>query len=264
MRKHLLLMLLLICSSAVYAQTVTGIVKDSGSNPIPGATVIVKDSQNGTITLLDGAFEIKNVKETDVLIFSYMGYETQEVPVNTQTYFDITLQESALAADEVVVVGYGTQKKVLVTGANANIKGDKIDELNPTTAMEALQGTVPGLSVTRNSGAPGAGTSVTIRGMGTIGDSNPLYIVDGVSVSNIDYLNPSDIESIDVLKDAASAAIYGSRAANGVVLVTTRKGTKSRDGSTSTTVTYDGYLGIQNNYKQLETLNAQEYMFIMD
>src|SRR5690606_1365515 len=144
--------------------------------------------------------------------------------------------------------------------ANLNVKGEDIAELNTTTAMEALQGVAPGVSITRNSGQPGAGTKVTIRGLGTIGNSNPLYIVDGVAVGNIDYLNSSDIESIDVLKDAASAAIYGSRAANGVVLVTTHKG---RQGSKAK-VQYDTYYGFQKIYKNLSPLNAQEYMFIMD
>ncbi|MFI3288520.1 MAG: TonB-dependent receptor [Rikenellaceae bacterium] len=265
MKKHLLLILFALCTTWGYAQKVKGVVTDSDSNPLIGVTVIVKDSPtNGAATQFDGTFELQNVKSSDVLVFSYLGYETQEIEAGSQTILDITLYPSLLDLEEVVVVGYGTQKKALVTGANANIKGDKISELNPTTAMEALQGTVPGLSITRNSGAPGAGTSVTIRGMGTIGNSDPLYIVDGVAVSNIDYLNPSDIEAIDVLKDAASAAIYGSRAANGVVLVTTKKGTKSSDGSTSSTITYDGYIGIQNSYKELETLNAQEYMFIID
>src|SRR5690606_30435753 len=144
--------------------------------------------------------------------------------------------------------------------ANLNVKGEDIAELNTTTAMEALQGVAPGVSITRNNGQPGAGTKVTIRGLGTIGNSSPLYIVDGVSVGNIDYLNSSDIESIDVLKDAASAAIYGSRAANGVVLVTTHKGKNSRHAH----VQYDTYYGFQNIYKNVSPLNAQEYMYIMD
>ncbi|MFI3322136.1 MAG: TonB-dependent receptor [Rikenellaceae bacterium] len=253
-----------VLNVSLFAQSSSaqGRVVDEFGEAVIGATVIIDGTYKGTITDADGKFLLEGVESDAMLNFSYIGMVPQTVAASTN--MNVVMVIDALVTEEVVVVGYGTQKKTLVTGANSNIKGDKIDELNPTTAMEALQGTVPGLSITRNSGAPGAGTSVTIRGMGTIGNSDPLYIVDGVSVSNIDYLNPSDIEAIDVLKDAASAAIYGSRAANGVVLVTTKKGTKSRDGSTSTSITYDGYFGIQNNYKELETLNAQEYMFIMD
>ncbi|HSO78508.1 MAG TPA: SusC/RagA family TonB-linked outer membrane protein, partial [Bacteroidales bacterium] len=173
---------------------------------------------------------------------------------------NVKMADAPTDLDELVVIGYGVQKKALVTGANLNVKGDQIAELNTSTAMEALQGIATGISVTRNSGAPGAGTKATIRGLGTIGNSAPLYIVDGVSVGNIDYLHSSDIESIDVLKDAASSAIYGSRAANGVILVTTKKGVKGA----APVITYDFYYGMQNIYKKLPALNAQEYMFIMD
>ncbi|MFI3332768.1 MAG: TonB-dependent receptor [Rikenellaceae bacterium] len=265
MKKHLLLLLFVFSAIAAHAQKITGVVTDSDSNPILGASVTVENSPAiGTTTNVDGSFELNGIKSQDVLVFSYIGYATQEVAVGSRTSFNIVMESTAVDMDDVVVIGYGTQKKALLTGANANVDGDAIAEMKPSSAMEALQGVVPGLSITRNSGSPGAGTIVTIRGMGTIGDSSPLYIVDGVSVSDINYLNPSDIESIDVLKDAASAAIYGSRAANGVVLVTTKKGKASADGTLTANVTYDGYLGIQNAYKQLETLNAQEYMFIID
>ena len=193
------------------------------------------------------------------LRFSFIGMTPVEVTVTSST-INVTLEEAPTDLDEVVVIGYGTQKKALVTGANLNVKGEQIAELNTSTAMEALQGIATGISVTRNSGEPGAGTKATIRGLGTIGNSAPLYIVDGVAVGNIDYLNASDIESIDVLKDAASSAIYGSRAANGVILVTTKKGIKG----SAPVITYDFYYGVQNIYKTLPALNAQEYMFIMD
>src|SRR5690606_41025954 len=141
-----------------------------------------------------------------------------------RSIIDVNLAPDITSLDEVVVIGYGERKKALVTGANIRQDGAKLQALNTSSAMEALQGITPGVSISRNSGQPGAGTKVRIRGIGTIANSNPLYIVDGVPVGNIDYLAPSDIESFDVLKDAASAAIYGSRGANGVVLVTTRKG----------------------------------------
>lgn len=257
-RNILFLAMLLLCAVG-YAQSISGTVSDA-AGPLPGANVIVKGTSNGVSTDFDGMYTIDNVPEDAILVFSSLGFISQEVPVNGQTTIDILLEEDMETLEEVVVVGYGVQKKKLTTGANVNVKGEDIKALNTSTAMEALQGVTPGVSVTRNSGQPGAGTRVTIRGMGTIGNSNPLYIVDGIAVGNIDYLSPSDIESIDVLKDAASAAIYGSRAANGVVLVTTVKGKKGKSAS----VTYDAFFGLQNIYKNLEPLNAQQYMYIMD
>lgn len=260
MRKILLLLLTLSCYIQLFSQEITGVVSDNTGEPIIGATVALKGKAVGSLTDIDGKYSIKVDNSNDVLVFSYVGYIRQEIKVGNQKQINVVLIESAKELDEVVVVGYGVQKKALLTGANTNIKGDKITEVKPTTAMEALQGVAPGLSITRNSGAPGSGTKVTIRGMGTIGNSDPLYIVDGVAVGNIDYLSPSDIQSIDVLKDGASTAIYGSRAANGVILVTTKRGEKNA----SPTISYDGYFGVQNIYKKLPTLNAQEYMYIID
>src|SRR5690606_17594087 len=227
--------------------------------PLPGANVVIQGTTTGALTDFDGNFSIQAARG-DVLVISFLGFNPQEVVVGEANNIQITLTEDAATLDEVVVVGYGTQRSALVTGATSNVSGEDIAALNTGTAMEALQGVVAGVSVTRNSGAPGAGTRITIRGLGTIGNSNPLYIVDGVAVGNIDYLNPSDIESINVLKDAASAAIYGSRAANGVVLVTTVKGRRNRPAQ----ISYDTYYGLQNIYKNLDPLNAQEYMYIMD
>ena len=259
--KNYLMMLLIFAVSSVWAQTeiITGTVVDDSGMPLPGANVIIEGTTTGTLTDFDGNFSIEAARG-DVLLISFLGYETQEVVVGDANEVLITLMQDAAALDEVVVVGYGTQKSALVTGATSNVSGEDIASLNPGTAMEALQGVVAGVNVTRNSGAPGAGTRITIRGLGTIGNSNPLYIVDGVAVGNIDYLNPSDIESINVLKDAASAAIYGSRAANGVVLVTTVKGRSNR----AAQISYDTYYGVQNIYRNLDPLNAQEYMYIMD
>jgi len=253
---------LLACNVQVFAQekkTITGNVSSPGGETLPGVNVSIKGTTIGTITDIDGNFTLSAVGEEDVLLISFIGYKPQEVPVVGRSTFNFTLEEEMTDLDEVVVVGYGVQKKALVTGANQNVKGEKIAELNTATAMEALQGVAPGVSISRANGQPGAGTEVTIRGMGTINNFGPLYVVDGVVVGDIDYLNASDIESIDVLKDAASAAIYGSRAANGVVLVTTKKGKSGK-----TQVTYDAYYGIQNIYKKPALLNAQEYMQIMD
>ncbi|HEX9825154.1 MAG TPA: TonB-dependent receptor [Flavobacteriaceae bacterium] len=240
--------------------TVTGTVTDNFGQPLPGANVLEKDTANGTQTDFDGNFTLEVSNENAILVISYVGFLKQEISVNGQTNLNIKLIEDVASLEEVVLVGYGTQKKALVTGASVNVKGEDIAALNTGTAMEALQGVAAGVSVTRNNGAPGSGTRITIRGLGTIGNSDPLYIVDGIAVGNIDYLNSSDIASIDVLKDAASAAIYGSRAANGVILVTTVKGKKN----SASKISYDTYYGFQNIYKNLDPLNAQEYMYIMD
>lgn len=257
----LMMFVIIIMNVQVFAQnqiSVTGNVADIKGETLPGVNVFVKGTTNGTITDIDGNFTL-SVQASDVLVVSFVGYKTQEIAVEGQSSFKINLEEDVTDLDEVVVVGYGVQKKALITGANQNLKGDDIVEMNTSTAMEALQGIAPGVSITRADGQPGSSTQVTIRGLGTIGNSKPLYVVDGVVTSSIDYLNPTDIASIDVLKDAASAAIYGSRAANGVVLVTTVKGKQGKP-----KVTYEGYYGVQNMYRKPSALNAQEYMYIMD
>lgn len=261
MKKTVMLFVLAVFAHVLVAQDVTvqGLVTyQADGSPLPGVTIMVVGTNTGVLSGVDGTFSIP-ASMGATLRFSFIGMTPVEVTVTSATV-NVTLADEPTDLDEVVVIGYGVQKKALVTGANLNVKGDQIAELNTSTAMEALQGIATGISVTRNSGAPGAGTKATIRGLGTIGNSAPLYIVDGVSVGNIDYLNASDIESIDVLKDAASSAIYGSRAANGVILVTTKKGVKGA----APIITYDFYYGMQNIYKKLPALNAQEYMFIMD
>ncbi|GAB1855463.1 TonB-dependent receptor [Flavobacteriaceae bacterium MHTCC 0001] len=258
--QKLLLSLTVLGAYFMNAQSVEGTVTNSGL-PLAGVNVIVKGTSKGAVTDFDGTYKINSISTDDILVFSYIGYIEKEVSVNGQSVINVSLEEDISALDEVVVVGYTTQKKALITGANLNVKGETVRELRTTTPMEALQGIAPGVSVSRNNGAPGSGTRIRIRGIGTIGDSNPLYIVDGVPVgNNIDYLNSSDIESIDVLKDAATAAIYGARAANGVVLVTTVKGKKGQ----KPRITYDGFYGLQNIYKNLKPLNAQEYIAIID
>ncbi|KRD59967.1 SusC/RagA family TonB-linked outer membrane protein [Flavobacterium sp. Root935] len=251
----------LLFSAVAFAQdvTVNGTINDESGLPVPGATVLVKGTNKATASDFDGKFQI-SAPSNGVLVISFVGFQTLNETINGRTKINAILTATSQNLNEVVVVGYGTQKKGLITGASTNLKGETIKELNTGSAMEALQGIAPGISITRTNGSPGAGTKVTIRGLGTNGNSNPLYIVDGISVGNIDYLSPSDIESIDILKDAASAAIYGSRAANGVVLVTTVKGKKGR----AARISYDSYFGIQNIYKNLDPLNAQEYMYIID
>ena len=241
----------------LYAQKVTGtVISGSDNEPLIGASVMVQGTKDGTVTDLDGNFTI-DAKNGQTLEVSYLGFITQKVKVNGQK-LNITLQEDKHSLDEVVVVGYGVQKKKLVTGATVQLKGDDIAKLNTTNPLSAMQGQTPGVNIVSTSGQPGAAMSVTIRGLGTVGNSQPLYLIDGVG-GDITTLNPADIESIDVLKDAASAAIYGAQAANGVVLVTTKSG---REGSCK--ITYDGYVGWQTLPRKFEMLNSEQYMQIMD
>lgn len=239
------------------ALTVSGTVTSAADGePLIGATVLVKGTTNGTSTDIDGNYSIKT--ETGaVLVFSYVGMTTREETV-TGPKLDIALLENSEVLEEVVVVGYGVQKKKLVTGATAQIKGDEIAKLNTTSPLQAMQGQLPGVNIASESGQPGSGMKVTIRGLGTVGNASPLYLIDGIG-GDISTLNPADIESIDVLKDAASAAIYGAQAANGVVLITTKQG---REGKAK--VTFDGYFGWQSAPRKMEMLNSEQYMAIMD
>ncbi|MBR5989685.1 MAG: TonB-dependent receptor [Prevotella sp.] len=237
---------------------ITGTVVDA-QGPVIGASVVEKGKTgNGVITDFDGNFTL-SVTPGATIVISYVGYETQEIKVGNQDNFQITLKDDNALLDEVVVVGYGTMKKKLVTGATVQVKGDDIAKLNTTNALEAMQSSTPGVQITQSSTQPGKGYKVYIRGIGTNGDSKPLYVIDGVAGGNLDGINPNDIESIDVLKDAASAAIYGSRAANGVILVTTKQGKAGK-----VELTYNGAMGWSNVYKRPQLLNAQQYMTIYD
>ena len=253
--------LLSVSINSASAQTkISGTVTDASGEALIGVSVVEKGTSNGIVTDLNGSFTL-TVATNATIEARYIGYLPYSFRIIAdRSVYNVTLQEDTKSLDEVVVIGYGVQKKALLTGANANLKGEAISEIKQTSVMEALQGIAPGVNVTRSSGAPGAGTKVTIRGMGTAGNSKPLYIVDGVAVGDINYLSSSDIQSIDILKDAASAAIYGARAANGVVLVTTVKGEKNAPPK----INYDGYYGVQNMYKKPPTLNAQEFMFMIN
>ena len=256
-----LVFLFLLCLfplGALAQGTVKGTVSDAFGDPVIGATVKVQGSNEGTITDFDGNFSIKAASNA-TLIISYIGYTTKEVNLNGQSTVNVTLEEDNTTLEDVVVIGYGTMKKKLVTGATVQVKGEDIAKLNTTNALEAMQSSTPGVQITSASTQPGKGYKVYIRGIGTIGDSQPLYVIDGVAGGNLDGINPNDIESIDVLKDAASAAIYGSRAANGVILVTTKQGKAGK-----IEISYNGAIGWSNAYKRPEMLNAQQFMTIMD
>lgn len=268
MQDRLLKTIALICivvlgfSAHGFAQqtkTLTGTIYGENNETMPGAAIMVKGTSIGTTADADGKFTLKVPTTAKSVTVSFIGMLPQEVTIGTLTQIKVTLLKSTISLDEVVVVGYGVQKKKLVTGATVQIKGDAIQKMNTTSPLTALQSQTPGVIILKKSGEPGAGFKVNIRGVGTTGNSQPLYIVDGVSRGNIDYLNPSDIQSIDVLKDAASAAIYGSRASNGVILVTTKQGKAGK-----AVISYDMYYGVQNPYKILPLLNAQEYAMIQD
>lgn len=245
---------------AAYAQSgvVTGTVKDATGMAMPGVNVLIKGTTTGTSTDTNGSFSISASPE-DVLVFSFIGYTSEEIPVGNQTNVNITMSEDLTTLTELVVVGYGVQDKKVVTAATVTVKSEDLVKTNSLRLEQALQGQTPGVQVTNTSGQPGEGLKVTIRGAGTVGDAAPLYVVDGVPTNDISYLNPNAIDRVDVLKDAASAAIYGARAANGVVLITTKKG--SADGLS---ISFDGYYGVQNPYKKLDLLNAREYATIMN
>ena len=236
---------------------ITGTVVDA-QGPVIGASVVEKGTTNGTVTDFDGNFSL-SVNPGATIVISFIGYETQEIKVGNQDNYQITMRDDNAVLEEVVVVGYGTMKKKLVTGATVQVKGEDIAKLNTTNALEAMQSSTPGVQITSSSTQPGKGYKVYIRGIGTIGDSQPLYVIDGVAGGNLDGINPNDIESLDVLKDAASAAIYGSRAANGVILVTTKQGKAGK-----IEISYNGAIGWSNVYKRPQMLNAQQFMTIMD
>ena len=250
-------------ASAQEPGTVSGTVTSaSDGEPLIGASVLVKGTTIGTDTDIDGKFTVK-AKKGDVLQFRYVGYEPSEVKVGDNSVINVMLQENENNLDEVVVVGYGTQKRKLVTGATFQVSGDQIASMNTSNALTAMQTTAPGVQITQASTQPGKGFKVNIRGVGTIGESSPLLVIDGIvsgtANDGLNGINPNDIESIDVLKDAASAAIYGARAANGVILVTTKQG---KEGKIS--ITYDGFVGWSNPYRQPGTLNARQYMEVIN
>ena len=256
-----LMALFLLCLfplGAMAQSILKGTVNDEAGEPVIGATVKVQGSQKGAITDFNGNFTVE-AESNATLTISYVGYETQNVKVAGRNDIVITLKEDNTTLNDVVVIGYGTMKKKLVTGATVQVKGDDIAKLNTTNALAAMQSQTPGVSIVQSSGQAGSGYKVNIRGIGTIGDSAPLYVIDGVAGGDINSLNPSDIESVDVLKDAASAAIYGARAANGVILVTTRQGKAGK-----IELSYNGAMGWSNAYKRPQLLNAKQYMTIID
>jgi TonB-linked SusC/RagA family outer membrane protein len=251
--KKLILTVFLMLGSIIYAQTVTGIVSDS-SGPVPGVNVLIKGSSLGTATDFDGNYEI-NVKNGDVLVFSIMGFSSQEINYSGQSKINILLKEDADVLDEVVVVGYGTKKKSLVTGAISSINAKDIQNTSAPRVEQVLQGKTSGVTVVSSSGSPGAGAKIRIRGAGSNGNSDPLYIVDGIKVSSIDNISPNDIANVEVLKDAASSAIYGTQGANGVIILTTKQGKIGE-----TLVSYSTQFGTQSVRTNMELMDASQFV----
>ncbi len=238
---------------------VSGNLKDAETaEPLIGASVLIKGTSNGAATDFDGNFEIKNVSIGDVLIMTYVGYITKEYEIIDDSYLNLTLTTDAQLLDEFVVIGYGRQEKKVSTGSISKIEAKDIEGFKVQDVSTALEGQVTGLVVNESSGQPGASKSILIRGISTNGDNSPLFIVDGLQVFSLDNISPGDIESVDVLKDAASTAIYGARAANGVVIVTTKKGKKQEGGN----LTYEGFTSISTPWRLPSMLGRDDYLEI--
>ncbi len=261
MKRILLVMMFsTMLGTLVWAQSrqVQGTVVSAEDNqPLPGVNILVQGTTKGAVTDANGSFSIELTGSENTLVFSFIGYKSQTVEVGSQTQVSIILEPDAMALEEIVVVGYGTMQEKDLTSSVVTIKSDEIIKTPTSQAMQALQGKVPGVQIV-SSGAPGAGPTVRVRGIGSLpgqGDSDPLYVVDGMFFDNIDFLNTSDIATISVLKDASAASIYGVRAANGVVLITTKSGSYNQ----KTEVTYSGYYGVQVAQNVLKMANAEQF-----
>ncbi|MEO9474660.1 MAG: TonB-dependent receptor [Cyclobacteriaceae bacterium] len=254
-----------ISELSAQSRTISGTVADKKANePLPGVTVLVKGTNSGAATDLDGNYTVSIPAdlENPILVYSFIGFATVEEVVGSRTTINVNLEIDLKSLDEVIVVGYGTQKKSLLTGSISKIDEDILESVKTVRVEQALQGAAPGVMVMSNSGQPGDGWTVNIRGFGTPGGAEPLYIIDGLPVggSALDILNPNDIQSMEVLKDAAAAAIYGARGSNGVVIITTKTGKKN----SKPVITYQGFYGVQNPWHRQDVLNSDEYVRIIN
>src|SRR5574344_19431 len=242
------------------AAQLKGQIVGSNGEPIIGATIMVKETKNGTVTDFDGNFSISNV-QSGTLVISYVGYKTKEIAFHGTAPINVTLAEDSKALDEVVVVGYGTQKKSDVTGSVTSVNKARLSQLPVTNVMQALEGATSGVLVTQSSSIPGSGPSTVIRDKNSINSSTaPYVVVDGIPISkpggSISAINPNDIESMEILKDASAVAIYGTNGANGVILITTKRGKAGH----KPTIRYNGYFGIEDYAHKLEMRNGSEYV----
>jgi TonB-linked SusC/RagA family outer membrane protein len=259
MNKKITLLLFVFMTFLASAQTINvkGVVTDAATGEVlPGVSILIKGTTVGTQTDFDGNYNLKNVNRGSILVFNYLGYKVKEVAVN-QEALNVSLEQSTESLDEIVVIGYGTQRKKEVTGAVSVVSSATIEDLNPTRIEQALQGQVAGVNITQSSGSPGAASNIRIRGVSTNGDSRPLILLDGRVIEDLSVVNPSDIESINILKDA-SAGIYGVRAANGVILVTTKTGRKNTDFQSILNIS----TGFQETTREIPLLNATEYALL--
>ena len=257
--KNYFFLFCLFSTIATYAQVqVRGNVSDNQGEPIPGVTILLKGTQQGVITGLDGNYSISVAGPESVLQFSFVGMETQELVVGNQSVINVVMTEMITDLDEVVVIGYGTMRKSDISGAISSVRSDALENIVTPDAAAALQGKASGVQVLTNSGAPGQGATIRVRGYSSnSGNIGPLLIVDGLLVDNIQYLDPSMIESVEILKDAASAAIYGAQAGNGVVLITTKSGASARGTSS---ISYDMSLANQSLARHPQIFNAHDFI----
>lgn len=252
------LFLSMLCLVAfAQARTITGKVIDGTGEPVIGANVSVLGTTNGTITDLDGNFSLSSVSSDAKIQISFIGYITQTINVGNQTNFSVTLVEDSETLDEVVVVGYGVQKKSDLTGSVGSVNSDKLVAVGSTSVMESLQGQVAGVDISQSSSRAGESFNISIRGKSSLAGGNPLFVIDGVVCDNMDFLNPADIEKIDILKDASSTAIYGSRATNGVVMITTKQTSSQKGGKA--VISYDGYYGYKTTANMPEFMDGDEW-----
>ena len=256
------LFVVLFFTLVLYGQNVislSGTVLDSkNKEPLIGVTVVEEGTTNGTATDLDGKFVLK-VASNAILRVSYMGYTSKKITVTNNQYLTILLEEESRLLDEVVVVGYGVQKKSDITGAISSVSGDAINSVPVASALQALQGKASGVNIIQNTGAPGGNTTIKIRGTGTVNDADPLYVVDGFIVDRIDHLSPNDIANVEILKDAASSAVYGARSANGVVLITTKSGEKG-----GMKISFDSFVGVSAPWKKISVMDVEQYALMQD
>jgi len=256
--------LLLMLASVALAQerVVTGTVTDENGSGMPGVNVLVKGTSTGTATDVSGKFSLSVPGDDAVLVFTFVGYSSQEVTVGARTVVDVPMKPDAATLDEIVVVGYGEQKKSLVTGSISTVKAEDLKSVSVGTIDQAIQGRTAGVQIINDSGQPGSPARIRIRGSGSSGNSNPLFIIDGIrsSTEGMNFLNPNDIASVEVLKDAASCAIYGANGANGVIIVTTKKGKSS-----APEITYNGQIGSQSlNDSKMKLMNQDQYIQFLD
>ena len=257
--KNLLLAFSFLATMTVTAfsqgKAVTGTVTAAeDGQALPGVTVVEKGTQNATFTDLDGRYTLTVAGEEATLIFSFIGYTPQSLAVGAKAEINASLSADVAGLEEVIVVGYGNQKRSKISGAVGTIDSKEITSMPVLRTEQALQGRAAGVQVTQNSGQPGSTQSIRIRGTGSLNNAEPLYVIDGIPSGGIDYLNPADIASISILKDAASAAIYGARGGNGVVLITTKAGSKNQKPQ----ITYESYYGVQEPWKYMALFNAEE------